>query len=283
MNVAALTIQSDIREIASLERFGHDMRWVDENGAAEADVPLVVTGALAVSQPTDLKFILRCRMQAGRGTLIVPRFRPCNLAEVLSAPTDIEVLPLETESLKWRDEDYRVPGSVVFRTKLHVNKWAIIPGAGVQLMAFQPTTARGRVVLCSAAVTGRRVGSHVMDQRRLLDALLAACIAKEEKPVEKSARIDNGPLAPAELLAQYPQQGPGLLIAMLFRTPASQPEQLCERARSLVGVDLELGIVEQLARRMRGGRDEIETALTDAGWSAFVRKARQYGPEVQHG
>ena len=272
-----------MREITSLERLGQDLRWVDESAAADAEEPLVLTGALAVSKAKELRRIVRGRMQAGLGTLVLPRFRPCNLADVLAAPSDIEVLPLETEKLTWDDNEYRVPGSVVFRTKLHANKWAIIPGAGVQLMAFQPTTARGIVVLCAAAVTGRRVGSQLEDQRRLLNALLAACVVRKEPSLEEPAPANNGSLSPAELLAEYPQPGPGLLIAMLFGASLSEPEQVCERARCLVGVDLEPEIVEQLARRMHGSRCEIEAALAHAGWSAFVRKARQYCPEVQHG
>ncbi len=283
MDVAALAIQSDVREVASIERFGHSLRWVEESAALDADVPLIVTGSLAVSHAKGLRRIIRGRMRGGLGTLMVPRFRPCNLAEVLAAPSDIEVFPLESEAIKWNHNEYRVPGSVLFRTKLHVNKWAIIPGAGVQLMAFQPTTARGRVLLCSAAVTSRRVGSIATDQRRLLDALLALCVVEKKGPSKKPVPTDDGPLSPAELLARYPEPGPGLLISILFGASPKEPEQVCERARCLVGVELSPEVVERLARRMQGNRNEIEAALTTSGWSAFVRKAKQFCPEVQYG
>ena len=283
MNVAALSTQSDVREIAGLERLGHDLRWVDESAAAVVEIPLVVTGSLASSNPKDLRRILRARMRAGLATLMVPRFRPCNLADVLGTPSDIEVLPLETEALNWDDTEYRIPGSVVFRTKLHVNKWAIVPGAGAQLMSFQPTTARGRVVLCAAAVTGRRVGSQVAHQRQLLNALLAICVVKKEEPFLEAVPTGNGSLSPSELLARHPEHGPGMLIALLFGASASDSAQVCQRARSVVGVELDPGVVEQLARRMHGDQHDIEAALAGAGWSPFVRKARQSAPEVQHG
>jgi len=290
MSVIALLSQIGVREIANLERLGETLRWVDDDSARSVAEPLVVTGTLAAEAADRLRGLLVARMKAGLGSLLIPRFRPCDLADVLAAPSAIEVLPVETTELDWNGTPYRVPGSVVFRTKLHVNKWAIVPGCGAQLLAFQPTTARGRVVLCAASVTLRRVGVDAGEQQRLLEALLRMCrpvTGTEADAVHQGTAeagmktaLRNGPLSPSGLLEEEPEQGPGLLLALLFGASRDSADEIIQRASDLVGVRLDPAHVGPLARRITGSNDEIEAALVRGGWGTFLRKVRQRLAEV---
>jgi hypothetical protein len=293
MSVVALSSQVGVREIANVERLGRAVRWVDDNDACLAPEPLVATGTLAVDAADSLRRVLIARMKAGLGSLLVPRFRPCDLADVLDAPSAVEVLPAETAELDWNGTTYRVPGSVVFRTKLHVHKWAILTDRGAGLLAYQPTTVSGRVVLCAASVTLRRVGVSIDQQRHLLAALLAMCkpiTANGEKlqavtPAGDSAQaspLSDSPLSPAELLEVTPDVGPALLLALLLGAPRDNPDEIVKRANDLVGVQLDPVHVGRLALRISAEDNEIQAALVRGGWGVFLRKLRERYPEADH-
>jgi hypothetical protein len=275
MAVAALETQREAREIAGLERLGHAVEWVNPDAAVATPLPLVATGALALDAPALLKPVLLARMRLGRHSLLLPRFRPGDLAHVLNAPSTIEVLASETAELTWQGDAYRVPGSVLFRTKLHAKRWAALDGRGAQLLAYQPTTAHGQVVLCAASVTTARPGARGEDQRRLLGALIEACTSRtdEEGTVTRPAAV--GPISAVDLLKNHADLGPPLLLALLGGATPQDTAGIAETARRLCGVRLAPEKVVAVAAQLTATREEIEMALNQAGWTAFVRRVRQ--------
>jgi hypothetical protein len=275
MAIAALESQREVREIAGLERLGWAVRWLDRDAAIATSLPFVVTGALAVEAPELLRSVLIERMRAGRHSLLVPRFRPGDLASVLDAPAAVEVLTGETTELTWQGEAFRVPGSVLFRTKLHANRWAVVDGRGAQVLAYQPTTARGRVVLCAASVTTARPGARADDQQRLLAALLQACIGEPEPEATPTMPPAAGPLSATELLATDADTGPGLLLALLSGAPRDDAKAIVEQARRMCGTQLEAEKVTALIGRLTTTPEEIEGALRQAGWTTFVRRCKR--------
>lgn len=275
MAIVALEIQREVREIAGLERLGRPVHWLDTNAAAQSPLPLVVTGALAMEASTLLRAVLIERMRAGRHSLLVPRFRPGDLAPVLDAPAAIEVLTGETATLTWQGDAFRVPASVLFRTKLHAGRYAVVDGRGAQVLAYQPTTARGRVVLCAASVTTARPGARADDQQRLFAALLRVCTNEPEPEATATAPTPTGPLSATELLSAHGNVGPGMLLALLAGAPAGNPAAIVERAQRLCGVRLEIEQVAALVGRLTATPEEIETTLRQAGWTAFVRRCKR--------
>jgi hypothetical protein len=275
MAIAALESQREVREIAGLERSGWDVRWLEPEAVIASYLPFVVTGSLAVQSPALLRSVLIERMRAGRHSLLVPRFRPGDLAPVLDAPAAVEVLTGETTELTLQGEGFRVPGSVLFRTKLHAGRWAVVDGRGAQVLAYQPTTARGRVVLCAASVTIGRPGARVDDQQRLLAALLKACVGEPEPAATLAAPTPAGPVSPAELLADHQDTGPGLLLALLAGAPREDPVAIVEKARRVCGTRLEAEKVAALVGRLTTTTEEIENVLRQAGWTAFVRRCKR--------
>src|SRR5438552_1009357 len=117
MPIVALSSQTDVREIVNLQRLGQTVRWVDDQTARTAVEPLVMTGILAAEAVDSTRGLLVARMKAGLGSLLIPRFQPCDLADLLAAPSAIEVLPAISSEMSWNGTTFRVPSSVVFRTK----------------------------------------------------------------------------------------------------------------------------------------------------------------------
>lgn len=279
MAIAALEKQREVREIAGLERLGRPVHWLDAKAATQSPLPLVVTGSLAVEIPSMLRPVLIERMRAGRHSLLVPRFRPGDLAPVLDAPATIEVLTGETSELTWQGGTFRVPGSVLFRTKLHAGRWAVADGRGAQVLAYQPTTARGRVVLCAASVTIARPGTRADDQQRLFTALLQACTNEAEPKTSATAPAPSEQMSAKDVLTAHAKVGPGFLLALLAGAPADNPAAIVERAQRLCGVLLEIDQVAAVVGRLSATREEIEMALCQAGWTAFVRRCK---PNTEH-
>jgi hypothetical protein len=275
MAVAAFETQREAREIAGVERLGHAVEWVNPDLAVATPLPLVATGALALDAPGLLKPVLLARMRLGRHSLLLPRFRPGDLAQVLNAPSMIEVLASETMELTWQGDPYRVPGSVLFRTKLHAKRWAAVDGRGAQLLAYQPTTAHGQVVLCAASVTTPRPGARSEDQRRLLGALIDACTSHPDDEEAENRSAPIGPLSAAALLKNHADLGPPLLLALLGGAAPQDAPGIVETARRMCGVRLAPDKVAAVAAQLTGTREEIEAALSQAGWTAFVRRVRQ--------
>lgn len=285
MVFAALEIEQPTREILSLQHFGASIHWVDPAGAHETTSPLIITGITAMEKGDLLRPILSSRMRGGLGTLLIPRFKPGDLAYVLETPSAVEVVPAETACLNWDGVQYRVPGSVLFRTKLHVGRWAAQEGKGVQLLAYRPTTASGRVILCSASIGSHRPGAVPEDQEQLLRRLKGACEAvgapggtDPESDVESGSGRKESPnqseLSPTELLLAFPEQAPGFLLAILTGTSKLDTEGIVARARDLISVMLPRGAVSLMANRLSGSNEEIESALNGAGWAPFIRKIR---------
>jgi hypothetical protein len=275
MAIAALETQREVREIAGLERLGRPVHWLEPKAATQSPLPLVVTGSLAVEIPAMLRPVLIERMRAGRHSLLVPRFRPGDLAPVLDAPATIEVLTGETSELTWQGGTFRVPGSVLFRTKLHAGRWAVVDGRGAQVLAYQPTTARGRVVLCAASVTIARPGTRADDQQRLFTALLQACTNEPEPEVAVPAPAPSRQLSARDVLTAHDKVGPGLLLALLAGAPRDNPAAIVERAQRLCGVLLDIEEVRGVVGRLTTTPEDIETALSQAGWTAFVRRCKR--------
>jgi hypothetical protein len=271
---AALRAQQTLRDLGALMALAEQVDWIDHDQAAGVAEPLIVCGLWLAQQAADASKVLRTRSHAGRTTLVVPRFQAGNLAPVLQAPADIEIVSGEYRTLLWDEQPYAVPGVSVFQTTLHAGKWATAAGLGTALLAYRPHAGAGAVVLCSAAVTGRPLGVDREAQRSLLQRILVEAAAGIAAAEEIASREDTA--RPAEnataFLEQEREPGAAVLLACIASS-SREVSAVRTAARDLLSLDLEQGEVERLLARLPPlGATALRQALTETGWGPFLRR-----------
>jgi hypothetical protein len=78
-----------------------------------------------------------------------------------------------------------------------------------------------------------------------------------------------------DLLQNHADVGPALLLALLGGAAPQDTAGIVETARRLCGVRLAPEKVAAVAAKLTATREEIESALSHAGWTAFVRQVLQ--------
>lgn len=271
--VGALEIQRGLRDLAGLGTLVDATTWYSPADAAESAEPLVLCGLLAAEEPELLQTLLSRRTRLGGGTLIVPRFRRGDLGPSLAAPVPITTVATDFDELEMEGLSYRVPGSVVFRSDLPLDKWSVVSGGGVGVFLYRRTQALGAVILCGPAVTGRRPGIVVEDQRALLEALLQPLL-----PARMAAAESNEPpppLSPGELIEVDPAAA-AVLLALLSARPSQDVENIARQAHEQLAIQLEPVMISAVLGRLAPGwsMEDIEQALRARGWGAFLRRLR---------
>ena len=240
-------------------------RWVSEAELAHAPEPAVVCG-LWVSED-GAAAVLRQRQQAGRVTVLVPRFQPMDLQRVLGAPARVQIEPAESSEVRFQGQDaFAVPATTAIDTPLPEGHWGRA-GDRVTVLAWRPHTQSGITVVCTPTVAGRALGATASDQLRLLERILdearalvpANPTAEAQVPAAATAQdfLDQeGDLGALALLAWWAAPGPTLDAGALQRVGARLD------ADELVRLGAALPPLEP---------SEVYETLKAAGWGAHLR------------
>lgn len=268
MLIATLESQRTLQDMRGLPMLVEEINWVSNNIAGDTPIPLLVCGLLAADDPVYFSHLLRERSDKGLGTLVIPRFRPCNLQQLLETPGDIEIRAAEYSEVLWQQESYQISGSVVFDTNLHIGRLAVLPGVGVQILAFRQTTAKGNIILCGPSIISNRLGCNVIHQKALLGELLQLLMIDNTDTTAGSDKL----LSPAELLRENSEAGPLILIAYL--AGAELKVQAIMETLTTLGIDVKESAVNMGILHLKPdiSLSESRQALNEAGWSAFVRR-----------
>jgi hypothetical protein len=272
--IAALASQRDLPDLARLPRLAGEIAWLPLERAAEAEPVLVLAGLLASEEPAEFSRLVQSRLRARLGTLVVARIQAAPFGRLLGAPAPIEVVVAERDAVHLEQRSYRVPCSVAFQTSLPSATALTGTGGSSPLLAYRPTTVSGEVILCGAVLAGRRPGSDLDDQRDLLRAL----VARLGPAVSSRERVSRDPtpaeLSPAELLAAAPEHGSAVLLALVGVEGQREPAAIAREAERRLAVRLDqaavIAVLAQLAPDV--GVPEVERALRDGGWGAFLRR-----------
>ncbi len=278
MYLAALELERQTGELNRLSGLATEFLWLSLEAARTTSTPLVTTGINMLTGQDHWRSITAARMSAGLGTIVIPAFKPGDYAPVAQAPTPLEAVHAQAQSLAWEDSVFQVPASVAFRTKLHAAKWSVLDGVGALLLSYRPTNACGCVVFCGGSIASRRAGADPADQARLLQTLLslAAPVRPEKNEVPNAVPAAAGAPAKmnaAEFLAAFPDFGPQVLLLRLAGWDPRRPEHLSQLCHSLLGCEPDDRF--QSASCLQADQAQIESALRQAGWATFVRKVHE--------
>lgn len=251
-------------------------RWVSEAELAHAPEPAVVCGLWA--SEAGAAAVISQRQQAGRVTVLVPRFEPMNLQPVLVAPSRVQIKPAESSLVLWQGQDaFSVPATTAIDTPLPEGHWGR-SGDHVTVLAWRPHTQSGITVVCTPTVAGRALGAATGDQLRLLDRILTqACALVPADPSSTAAGrqaaasaqefLDQeGDLGALALLAWLVAPGPALDAAALQRVGAHLDDT------ELIRLSAALPLLEP---------GEVYETLKAAGWGAHLRVLEHRSSEQQ--
>lgn len=241
-------------------------RWVSEAELAEAPEPAVVCGLWASEDGAAA--VIQKRQQAGRVTVLVPRFQPMDLQAALGAPTRVQIEPAESSEVLWRGKDgFSVPATSAIDTPLPEGHWGRSSDR-VTVLAWRPHTQSGVTVVCTATVAGRALGATASAQLGLLERILTEATAlvpttapasESERPTAATAQefLDQeGDLGALALLAWWAAPGPELDAGALQRMGARLKDT------ELVRLSAAMPPLEP---------SEVYETLKAAGWGAHLR------------
>ncbi len=265
----ALADQRSWRDLRQLEDSVPSVRWLDTAAAASAPEPLIACGLWASREPSASD-LLRRRAEVGAPSLLVARFEPADLGSVLGAPVAVQVMPGEASAVTWEDgRRYSVPGVTVVDTALAEGHWAR-GAAGTSVLAFQPHTQAGLIVLCTATIAGPALGADPAAQRALLHRLLdeMECRAPRCAVAAADAASPEAATTAAEYVDRHGADGALVLLAALA-TPSAPVDAA---ALAAIGTALPEDRLDLLVAAMPpAAPGEIEQALRGAGWGAHLR------------
>lgn len=268
MRVAALAYQQSLPDLKALAKLVDVVEWVSTESAGQHPFPLVVCGLMAVEQPQEFKQIVLERLNSGLGVLLIPRIRPFPADLLLETPEAVEVTPAEFKEVVFKNRTYRVAGSLVFVTALHAGKLATLPGRGVQILAYRPSTAKGSIILCGASLTSFRPGTNPSDQRLLLEKLLVMLQPVFNPEPEKT----RGQKFSAEEMLSFCSEGMALVLLARVVGAGHTLEEV-ERKLMSLGFNPDSAQIGDILRKMMPvGADEAAQILIKSGWGAYVRR-----------
>jgi hypothetical protein len=272
MRCSALTFQKSLRDLANLPVIAGQVDWVETSEAEKTDGPLVVCALWLWEKPEEAKSILRARSQSGRCSLVVPRFRSGDLAQVLISPTSVLVKPGEFNSLLWEERQYRVSGTSVFDSALHAAKWATSVGVGTVILGYRAHAAAAPIVLCSAAVTGRPLGVQVEEQRSLFERIIETASSqsvRKEVPTTEGKSAGRAPSLDA-FLEEEGNLGAAFLMA---KFASGEGCDVRKSARDILSIDFsneQLAHLEDRVPELCG--ENVEEVLRRRGWGPYLRR-----------
>jgi hypothetical protein len=275
---AALQNHRSGRDLAQLSELVDEVIWVDEVDVEDTTEPVVVSALWVMDNADRGRHLLRSRSDAGRATVLVPRFKGGDLAPLLGAPCAVEVRAGDFDGVCWDDgQQYGVPGVASFRTALHAGRWALAIGVGPVVLCFRAHTTAGPIVLCTAAATSRPPGVALQEQRRLISRILSEVGAHSMPPVPNGEVA--GPLEPAQDLDAYLEEegaaGTAVLLT-LIACNGNRDADLTTVAREILGTALQREVIERILCRLPGASIEaMAMALRSFGWGAHLRQVQR--------
>ena len=270
---AALKTERDNPDLRVLAQVAGDVEWIEETAMATTARMLVVTGQWAI-RSKGAGNLFTTRSSAAKHTLVVPKFRPGDWANILKTPTKVEAVQGEFHSFDWGSRHHAVPGFIAFRTALHAAKWAAAPGVGTVILGYRPQTAAGVVVLCSAVLTARVAGLSLAVQQGLYRQILeAASLPVLSNDVSIEAEPARSPATLDEFLEQEHEIGAAVLLGCLLTTEEI-PATIDSAAFDQLGIRLDAAAVAHLVNRLPKGatKAEICDVLRRHGWGAYLRR-----------
>lgn len=276
MRIAALDEQQSLRDLAGLPRLCDEVVWCDVDTLTTTADPAVIVGLWLFDDPGRARKLIESRSEAGLTTVIVPRFKAGDLRVVLRTPTSARLKPGEYEAFQWDDgTGVNVAGQTLVETTLHKGQWGTVAGMGMAVLAFRSHEAAGWTVLCTASVTSKKFGVDVDAQRWLLGQIVRR--ASETGPTG-TGPVGQPPVRTAEtvdeLLAGGDAHAPAVVLAVALNDGDRDPESV-SNTLGRIGFELSADdILPTLSCLPETEVAELEQALRQYGWGAYLRRAR---------
>ena len=276
MRCAALIEQKNDRDLQLLPEMVHEVEWLDEPALARTDVPVILCGLWFKGKTTEAKQLLKTRSAHGHTTLLVPRFYQGDLADVLGAPSSVLVRPSETDAVRWEDgESYAVSGVCHIETTLPAGRWAS-SDSGAIVLGFRPNTSAGPIVVCTAAITSRAIGVKREEQMRLFARIMAKAHAAGMNSGQPVKHRNLHPFVDASSFLKETGPAGGAVALALFAAKGDREADLCAIAREFLGVTIDEEQLAVLLQRLPDVElNDLEVALKQLGWSAYIRRVLQ--------
>jgi hypothetical protein len=276
IRIAALKSQQSLRDLGALPKLCDEVVWCNSEQLTSATDPALVVGLWLAEEPTEARRLIENRTAAGLCTILVPRFHAGDLRSMLNAPSAVRVKIGEYEAFLWDDgTSYQLPGQTVIETSLHRGQWGGVAGLGVTVLAYRINEAAGAIVLCTAGLTSRRFGVSADEQRSLLAQIVRRSLGTTSK-TKADEPIHTPQLAASieELLLSPDPNVATVLLAVALNGGDRDHEQTSDTLKR-IGFDLSSDtVIQTLARLPDSSVDDLETALRNFGWGAFLRRGR---------
>ncbi|MDM4018180.1 hypothetical protein [Roseiconus lacunae] len=276
MRIAALEEQKSLRDLAGLTRLCDDVAWCDSQTLASTTEPAVIVGLWLFDQAGPARKLIDARAEAGLTTIIVPRFKTGDLKVVLKTPTSVRLKAGEYDEFQWDDDTgVNVGGQTLIDSSLHKGQWGSVAGMGETVLAFRAHEAAGWTVLCTAAVTSKKFGVDVEAQRWLLTEIVNRTAESSPAPASAPNEDNVQPVASVdELLAGNNEQAPAVVLAVALND-GNREVEIVSNTLSRIGFELSDDDIQSTLSRMADHTtDELEWALRQSGFGAYLRRGR---------
>lgn len=275
MRIAALQEQKSLRDLAGLSRLCDEVTWCDADSLTNTLDPAVIVALWLFDQPGPARKLIDARSESGLTTILVPRFKTGDLKIVLKSPTSVRIKAGGYDEFQWDDDTgVNVGGQTVIDSSLHKGQWGSVAGMGETVLAYRAHEAAGWTVLCTAAVTSKKFGVDVEAQRWLLQEMIKRAAATAPAP---SAASESVPVQPAESIADLfasDQHAPAVVLAVALNEGDRGVETVANTL-SRIGFELSTDDIQATLLRMPDQTsDEMERALKQSGWGAYLRRGR---------
>ncbi|QDU37641.1 hypothetical protein Mal4_19560 [Maioricimonas rarisocia] len=277
MRVVGLDSQKSLRDLAGLPRVCDDVGWLEAEALADAPEPAVIVGLWLFEEPTAARRLLEKRAAAGGVTIVVPRFRAGDLKTVLQAPSSVRVKVGDFDSFELEDgTELPLPGQTVVETPLHTGQWGDVAGLGVTVLGYRPHEGAAAIVLCTAGLASRRFGVDAAQQKLLLGRIVDRATVKNATGKAMATKTEL--IQPAgsieELLLADDSDAAAVALVLAVNGATRDSASVATTARQL-GFELTSeSIARTLVRMPEASAEEMEAALKQHGWGAFLRRSR---------
>ena len=285
MQISALPSQRNLRDLSALADLCDGVVWMDDIQMVQSPDPAVLVGTWLMESPRDANRLIVARCEAGFATIVVPRWKPGNIGQVIAAPSKVEIVFNEFDhfdvdaGFALEPPTVTLPGQSIIKSPLHNGRWGTIK-AGATILAFRPSEGSGAVVLCTAALTSQRFGVDAEFQRNLLSKLIERATGNISARSSTTSAVPEAVPDSIEDFIQLGNRYAAVVLATIVvgRHPselAASAEQIAQSLRVL-GMELAEDDLHQTLRLFPSATiDEMESALRQYGWSAYLRLARQ--------
>lgn len=277
MRIATLNEQKSLRDLAGLPRLCDDVVWCDVDTLSTTADPALIVGLWLFDEPGTARRLLEARSEAGLTTIIVPRFKTGDLRVVLKAPTSVRLKAGEYDEFQWDDDTgVNVGGQTLIETTLHKGQWGSVAGMGETVLAYRTHEAAGWTVLCTAAVTSKKFGVDVEAQRWLLGQIIKRAAESAPAPTDDGGQA-TVPMAESvgELLVGDDANAPAVVLAVALND-GDRGLEVVSDTLNRIGFELSSDDIEAILARLPNQETaELEQALRQCGWGAYLRQGRR--------